>query len=158
MKTYKLSSTSKKKLEALADTSAHMQLSVVKYRAVMLAKRELTREELKGVTVEDLYQGDCFQDIVPWVSTNIVNELHTEFLQSKRPGPARRTAILKALIEGREAVAEAEAELAKAKSTLESRSRTVVRNFGKGCIQINGDTYDPSHIRENVMFLKRIEK
>lgn len=156
MNTYKIHSTSHKRLGEISKLKRVVNVALVKYRLVVSTTSPLSEEELKGAEVLAEFQGDVFEDLASWASTNIVDEIHAQHLQLSRiPSARKRQQHIEAWRQAVERRRELEKQLAATKRDIEKKARVLLRAMGKGPINVDGVLFDPSHIRESVVYLRR---
>jgi hypothetical protein len=157
MYTYKLSSNSKRELQALKELGGVEQFYCSKYRAVLRSKREL--EIPDTVKLEELYRGDCFDAVVSWADTNVVDELHGIFMQgAKKIRQSQRDQAIRAWVQSEQDLEAAKEALEKASRASEQAVRKMLLTFGRCPVTIADSIYDPSYVRERPIYLKRPER
>jgi hypothetical protein len=155
MITYQLYSNRKPALEAMRTHPKVRRFILVKYRALVVTTRELSRADLADIETKDVFEKDCFDTLLPWVNGNIVEELHAEFLQKKRPHHTHRTRTIDGWNESRLAVIEAEKAVERAKDAERAAAKKLLLTVGKSPVNVDGVIYDPSYARESVFYMRR---
>ena len=157
MITYQLHSTSQPRLLALGALPPVTDITVIKFRAVLLSKRALDADELEGIEIFASYRGDAFSTVEPWVHSNILTELSSE--ASKRPVSTKRQrekaiASWEAAVQAEEDSHAAVIQAARAK---ENAAKHLFLTMGKVPVSLFGEMHDPCYTREAVYYRKRHE-
>jgi hypothetical protein len=93
-------------------------------------------------------------DSEAWLKSNVVEELHDQHLE-KRVTPAQRKRAIEAFGKAQDQLENAEHSLRSAKARVEVVTRKLLLTVGKGPVVIGGATWDPSHVRERLVYLRR---
>lgn len=154
--TYKFTSTSIVKLEALCSNPRTLQAIRSRFRLVILTGTAIAPEEAMGCEVLDHYQGDCFEDWQNWATRTAMDEVVVEHMALKKlPTPSQKKRAIASWLRAQQSLKDAERDVLRAKANVEKRSRTMLKTFGRGPVNVEGDLYDPSFIRESIVYLRR---
>lgn len=155
MKTYQLSANSKPRLKELSKQKRVKRFAQMKFRAIALVTGEFTEDELSDVQVCDVYEGDSFDALLPWISTNVLEELLRQ-TEHRTYTERQKKLAMADWANAQNAVAEAERALQEAQDALKTSSRKLITVMGKSPISFNGEIYDPSYTRETVRYHRRV--
>lgn len=101
-------------------------------------------------------RGDHFQKAVAWAKSNVVNDLHARYLLAGGGTPAEREKTMKRYVRAKVALVRHDEKRDALEREVELASVALVERFGKGPLDIEGSTYDPSYVREKVYWKKRM--
>ena len=156
MKTYLLTSQRLKNrfegVEALAPES-HRIFHALKNRAILVTPKAVT-EWPEGVLVYAEFSGNKFQEWKHWVESNIIDDLHAEFLQGARPTPVTRARAIAKYEDAVSEVLRTEVQLLSAKESKQEAARTLIRTFGKAPVFIDGEHLYPKSSFNNVHYVR----
>lgn len=154
MYTYQLTSNSKRRLTELSELAGVEYYYSRGFRAVICA-RKFTEDELESITVLAKWRADRRKDLISWADSNTLKDLHEEFLTLKRPTERAKQKAIDAWKRLKAETAAKRDELAVASASEAAAARKMVTIFGKSPVSIEGEIWDPSFIRETVIYLKR---
>ena len=155
MNTYQLFSYSKPKLRALEKHPKVRRFILIRHRALVVTTRDMNDADLEDIGISNVYEKDCFDALLPWVNGNIIDELHNEYVQKKRPHHTHRTRNIEGWNASRLGVIEADKALERAKADERAAARKLLLTVGKAPVSIEGILYDPSYASETVFYMRR---
>jgi hypothetical protein len=144
--------TDKKGLELYAPHAARYHQAG--FRAVIVGPSTFTFDKPIARLVGRV-RGDHFQKAVAWAKSNVVKDLHSRYLVAGGGKPEERMRTLKRYVKARQALVAHDEKRDALEKELEAASVGLVERFGKGPLEIEGATHDPSYVREKVYWKKR---
>lgn len=124
------------------------------YRAVLVGPPTFVFDKPVAKLVGRV-RGDHFQRAVAWAKSDVVQDLHNRYKLAGGGTPKEREQSVKRYLKAK-ATLEAHLEkLVQLEREVEDASVGLLLRFGKGPLVIEGETYDPSYVRERVYWKKR---
>ena len=162
--TYKISANSKPKLEEFIEKHA-VEHRIKRYRAAVITKAKLTKEDLAGMSVHGESEGRTkFHEWSFWTVSTLLEDLEKD----QETFEKENTITVKKQIRACDKWTETLLDLEDAKKMViklakrhERASRQVFKMHGrvptrlKTVVESEGDIYDVTYIRETIMYLKR---
>lgn len=100
-------------------------------------------------------RGDHFTRAVVWAKSNVVADLHNRYKLAGGGTPIERERALKRYTKARQLLVAHHEKLALLEKEVEESAVALVERFGKGPLIIDGETWDPSYVREQVYWKRR---
>lgn len=100
-------------------------------------------------------EGDDYEAGLEWAKSNVLDELHADYLRSGGGTADERRRALKAFTDAKAAVEKQQEKLAALEAELHRASVGLVRRFGKSPLELEGRMWDPSYAREKVYWKQR---
>lgn len=126
------------------------------FRAVIVGPPTFTFD--KPVTkLVGRVRGDHFQRAVVWAKSDVVSDLHNRYKLAGGGTPKEREKAIQRYTKAKATLAAHIEKMAQLEKELEEAGVGLLERFGKGPLVIEGETYDPSYVRERVYWKKRMK-
>lgn len=99
--------------------------------------------------------GDHFATGVEWARSNPIKELHGKYLIAGGGTARERERTLQKYLRAREALVAHDEKRKALEAAIDEAAVALVERFGKGPLEIDGATHDPSYVRDKVYWKKR---
>lgn len=124
------------------------------FRAVIVGPPTFTFDRPAAKLVGRV-RGDHFQRAVVWAKSDVVQDLHNRYKLAGGGTPQEREKAIKRYVKAKAVLAAQMEKLVLLEKEVEEASVGLLERFGKGPLVIEGETYDPSYVRERVYWKKR---
>jgi hypothetical protein len=124
------------------------------FRAVLVGPPHLIFES-RNTTLVGRAKGDQYEKGVEWVKSNVLKELHQQYLISGGGTAKEREEALKKYQKARDALHQHDVRRMEMQNRLDEASIGLVLRFGKQPLVMDGVTYDPSYARSSVYWKRR---
>lgn len=137
--------------EPIAQAGKHFREG---FRGVFVAGEGLAFDN-RSARLVGVVEGDDFEAGLAWAKSNVLDELHADYLRSGGGTAEDRRKCLRAFVHAKAAVERQRRELSTLEDRLHEASVALVRRFGKAPLEIEGQTWDPSYARTRVYWKPR---